>query len=880
MPENLSRALWVIYNRTENPADFVRADEQMMRERATAKDGEVEGYGGGGVIAKALAAIPGGNKVFPKPQRMFPEGARPPGGEYINAATGEAITGQKPARAVIGVTPEGKAVFLTDTEQVDITGSPGPGSTKTKTNLFKQQAGWKWSKAPEGYENVPTIVSAENRGQHYYGLGADFPKGVDLERYANAASEPRLRPTTQGNVYPGEQVGSIDVRGREHPVYDMLTIRNLLVGTGAGAGAAGAATMPEDVPHKASGGLINRDMTLSRDGYALPPPVERDPREMRDAAEYGVPLPSRYPESRFDPIPKGTTWLTDPVSSYDRPQDIYSPQQQEAVRDALRARIPEAYRARTMDDASAWVSPGKPLTEIEKLNSALRGNAKEGSARQRVSDFATGVLDLTPIGAISNTLDAVKHGDYGDAASNALGMIPGGYKATRALLKRMDEPRFNREFADGGAIEDPGLVDRALSFLSQFNPVGSAEAAPVGKLLRGMTAPVAKQTFRGTDLVAKDPMAATSLLSKRDTAGAVDFGQGINNAEYTFTRKGDLQPWKEFDPLEIYKERGVIAGLLGDRSAAGSIVHDINGVKLTEPVNRVGGGEFQRSTEGPEVWASRPGAVKNMYTRITKGMDKLGVPRDAPVLANHVIMGTPGIDSTQSMAKAILRQIEPTRGQIDPMAAETFDAAVRKKYPTWPGILNPAEAERFLSGKEVGKRTSHILQHLDKAGAQAGGLPNLGTARFAMMEPRLVSADQGSTGFALSRLDPNRVTNAASHDTYPVGMLGPTRSAEDYVGGTRQPIPLDVMFPDWWKGVKPTWIEKKSGLTKATTPTMIQQSVLTQVPVQRASQEWLDNLMSYIEKNPKPWGYRLGGPAKRKTDAPVGASNPVGGNIP
>jgi hypothetical protein len=47
MPENLSRALWVIYNRTENPADFVRADEQMMRERATAKDGgarEAEEY--------------------------------------------------------------------------------------------------------------------------------------------------------------------------------------------------------------------------------------------------------------------------------------------------------------------------------------------------------------------------------------------------------------------------------------------------------------------------------------------------------------------------------------------------------------------------------------------------------------------------------------------------------------------------------------------------------------------------------------------------------------------------------------------------------------------------------------------------------------------
>ena len=263
--------------------------ETRFHKLERAEGGEVEGYAGGGdVIAKALAALRGGNKVFPKPQRMFPEGARPPGGEYINAATGEAMTGQKPARAVIGVTPEGKPVFLADPEQVDVTGSPGKGSTKTKTNLFKQQAGWKWNEAPEGYENVPTIVSAENRGQHYYGLGADFPKGVDLERYANAPSEPRLRPTTQGNVYPGEQVGLIDVRGREHPVYDMLTIRNLLTGTGAGA--AGAAAMPEDIPHEAHGGLVDDALHVVRehhaDGEAVGQgPVATDNSERVRAAE-------------------------------------------------------------------------------------------------------------------------------------------------------------------------------------------------------------------------------------------------------------------------------------------------------------------------------------------------------------------------------------------------------------------------------------------------------------------------------------------------------------------------------------------------------------------------------------------------------------------
>ena len=233
------------------------------------------GYGGGGeVLAKALAALRNGNKVFPKPQRMFPEGARPPGGEYINAATGEAITGQKPARAVLGVTTEGKPVFMTDTEQVDVTGSPGKGSTKTMTNLYRKSAGWEWREAPEGYENIPMIVSTENRNKHYYSLGADYPKGVDLARYPNEASEPRLKPTTYGNVYPGEQVGTIlnKKTGDEHPIYDMVTIRNLLAGTGAGAGAAGAAAMQETEPQFARGGPIAGEalMLLSKKAKRRP----------------------------------------------------------------------------------------------------------------------------------------------------------------------------------------------------------------------------------------------------------------------------------------------------------------------------------------------------------------------------------------------------------------------------------------------------------------------------------------------------------------------------------------------------------------------------------------------------------------------------------
>jgi len=296
--------------------------ETRFHKLERAEGGEVEGYAGGGdVVAKALAALRGGNKVFPKPQRMFPADARPPGGEYINAATGEAVTGQKPARAVLGVTPEGKPVFMTDPEQVDVTGSPGKGSTKTMTNLFRRSAGWDWKNAPEGYENVPMIVSTENRNKHYYSLGADYPKGVDLARYPKETSEPRLKPTTQGNVYPGEQVGTIVNKktGDEHPVYDMITIRNMLAGTGAGA--AGAATMPDDAAaeapvddalrvvreHHADGEAVGqapfftfepRPLTIYRDNRpkAVEPPAETDADRVRAYKEMAAQVAQQSPE--------------------------------------------------------------------------------------------------------------------------------------------------------------------------------------------------------------------------------------------------------------------------------------------------------------------------------------------------------------------------------------------------------------------------------------------------------------------------------------------------------------------------------------------------------------------------------------------------------
>lgn len=218
--------------------------------------GGVVGYADGGMLPRDLDADPAVQQaldvaapfsvsnpmaVFPKPQRMWED--QRPGGAYLAMPTKEDITGHKAAQAEIGVNPGGKPFFNVSRDAVEQTGSPGRGSATVKTNLFKQKAGWQWAQAPDGHENTNTLVSITHRGKHHYALNAQFPKGVDLARYENAPSEPRLRPTTKGNVELGEQVGTIMVRGKEHPVY-----RNAIVRNAGGAVGYADGGMPGDDP--------------------------------------------------------------------------------------------------------------------------------------------------------------------------------------------------------------------------------------------------------------------------------------------------------------------------------------------------------------------------------------------------------------------------------------------------------------------------------------------------------------------------------------------------------------------------------------------------------------------------------------------------------
>ena len=179
--------------------------------------------------------------VFPKPERMFPKGEAPKGGDYLNPKTGDVITGKNVESANIKINPDGRPDFKASNSDVASVGTVGKGNSQVLTNLFKRfsqkpkdgtvrspdaKGNWQWTKTPDGFDKVQTVISVTHKGKHYYSLETDFTKGVNLKKYPNKKDEPKLRPTVVGQIELGQPIGEISVRGNPHKVYNKIKTFN------------------------------------------------------------------------------------------------------------------------------------------------------------------------------------------------------------------------------------------------------------------------------------------------------------------------------------------------------------------------------------------------------------------------------------------------------------------------------------------------------------------------------------------------------------------------------------------------------------------------------------------------------------------------------
>jgi hypothetical protein len=146
------------------------------------------------------------------------------GGVYIDISNREnkdTINGYVASSGEINIDPNTGKPSLSISENILDAEKKSTGRI-IKTNLFKKKAGWNWKSGADKsrYNKVETLVSVEVGSKHVYTLGFKSTTPIQLKNYSESKSEPRLRPTTNGQIFLGNYVGDIVIRGKTHPVYD------------------------------------------------------------------------------------------------------------------------------------------------------------------------------------------------------------------------------------------------------------------------------------------------------------------------------------------------------------------------------------------------------------------------------------------------------------------------------------------------------------------------------------------------------------------------------------------------------------------------------------------------------------------------------------
>lgn len=365
-------------------------------------------------------------------------------------------------------------------------------------------------------------------------------------------------------------------------------------------------------------------------------------------------------------------------------------------------------------------------------------------------------------------------------------------------------------YAEGGSVvdqESPNLVDRALNFVSQFNPVGTAEAGPLSTIAKAAKAttklppvPLEKALERVVSPFSEDPEKvrqainlARDLRIQQEVSGPKSdyYLVGQSRAPKDVTTKIEPipnLPLKTTNPMtweDFYNtaKDATFINLGGDRSNFGRLTH-INDQELAWPVDLHAGAKYMLEPSPGAVWANAPGiatSFKNAVSKAAKEGDVYGV---------YTPMGPTAVDSSHNMFDALMAQIPNQK--ISKKAAEDFDKAIMKGdhwgtaeqkkkaaelLENWPGISNPKAASEFARQLPGGHRRA-IVQYMDTKPWRDKGFPMVGETRVAITDPELRGAAKSMMGHRVVKFNPENLTPETSfeHSTYPVATGG------EYVG--------------------------------------------------------------------------------------------------
>jgi hypothetical protein len=633
-----------------------------------------------------------------------------------------------------------------------------------------------------------------------------------------------------------------------------------------GVPAAGAATMPRGEQqgepqgeHFAHGGIVERALHLARGGYATPGFVDDQPSEeysdgarpltiyrgeRPDAAAGPVEVrgdqgPSYdqmgnivSPGQGADPVVDTAMKVIPPRPNYTENPELLAHQIREYKRQVANIEaMPEHYRQMTH-------GPSAPRAPIE-IEGGLIGKRVVGSAPYDVagpmsklyqtayglktaplyalgSVFPPAAVAATALDTAEAGIDAahsIREGNYGSAAlETALGVVPGVAMARKPLAAAFrGGAGLAREYA-------PQLL--AGSVAGATLAPEDAEAANVRRALQ-MIAGIGHNQGPSMQTLYSD-------LSKTKHTIPIEEMNATRIPAYNMESRPTL------DPASLQGSK--LIGAVGDRTMAGHTLVDINGQPLAYPVKLEGGPDFMRGSAYQNqgaVWASDETPIKSI-SNFAKKIGEDG--RDINLV--YSAMGARSGDFSHMMADALLAQMQGR--PISKAALDELNTVMSRQNRKWPGIASTDEKD-IQQARDIILQNAALRKQFTEevalANLQNKGFPDIASTRYAISDPAMIGKPTGMSGYSVARLDPNvgyTNTPKVPHTTYPYQLLG-----GEYRGGLERQVPRHIMFPDFYKERRALGIPIRGDDRSFTFKRLYQD----------ANQEWLDNLMKWVERD-------------------------------
>lgn len=221
---------------------------------------------------------------------------------------------------------------------------------------------------------------------------------------------------------------------------------------------------------------------------------------------------------------------------------------------------------------------------------------------------------------------------------------------------------------------------------------------------------------------------------------------------------------------------------MSDRTRAGGVLTNIEGVDLNRPVELLGGQDYMFANPG-QVWASGAHPVRQIMAQAAAlkeatGRDPLYMPwRMAPT----------GSDFASMSGETMLNFAEANMGK---RAKQRLDKQIKTFIPDWVGVDSDKSIEQFRSAPDTVRKAIKGMMDVDFR--EEGGL-NIGQARLATADPRQYNAPDSHIMNVGRIFADEPIIMDSGHVWYPRGVPG------EGIGIIDKPRSVFELLPDYAK---------------------------------------------------------------------------------